>query len=290
MSAGVASLPRRPRRPRLRGRASLGLRFLLLACGAVVVVVPFVYALLAVGKTPAEVLAVPMRWLPQHMLWANFTVPFEKTSFARYFLNSAGVGVAVTLLNLVTCPIAGYAFAKLPFPGRGATFLVVLATLMVPLEVIYVPLYDLIFKLGWNDSYLGLIVPAGTSAFGIFLMRQTAMAIPDELLDAARIDGASEWRIYAQIVMPLLGPSMAVLAIFIFMNNWDSLLWPLLVASDDSLWTLPIGLSAMQDNFGGSFSMLMAAAVEASVPTLVVYFVLQRYFVAGIAMAAGIRG
>lgn len=262
----------------------------LVALGAVLIAVPFLYAVSTTLKPAREVLAIPVQWIPSQFLWGNFLKPFEQGNLGRYFTNSLFVGGMVTALNLITCPLAGYSFAKFHYAGRNTLFLIVLATLLVPVEVIYVPLYDLVFHLGWVNSYMGLIVPAGTSAFGIFLMRQTILAIPDELLDAARIDGASELRIYVRIVLPLLTPSLAVLAVFIFMNNWDSLLWPLLVASRNNYWTVPVGLAAMQANYSSDFAMLMAATFWASIPTLLVYFVLQRYFVAGIALSAGVRG
>lgn len=260
------------------------------ALGAVVIAIPFFYAVSTTLKPAQEVLAIPVQWLPSQFIWGNFLKPFEQGNLGRYFTNSLFVGGMVTVLNLITCPLAGYSFAKFHYAGRNALFLIVLATLLVPVEVIYVPLYDLVFHLGWVNSYIGLILPAGTSAFGIFLMRQTILAIPDELLDAARIDGASELGIYVRIVLPLLAPSLAVLAVFIFMNNWDSLLWPLLVASRNNYWTVPVGLAAMQANYSSDFAMLMAATFWASIPTLLVYFVLQRYFVAGIALSAGVRG
>lgn len=282
------------RRPTWHRYAALGWiwgRYLLVAIGAIAIVAPFAYTVSTVLKAPDEVLSIPMQWIPSHLIWSNLLLPFTHGgAFAQYYVNSLIVGIAVTALNLFTCPLAGYSFCKLRYPGRDFLFLIVLATLMIPLEIIYVPLFDLVFKLGWNNSYLGLIIPAGTSAFGIFLMRQTLQAIPDELLDAARMDGASEWAVFWRVVLPLLRPPLAVLAIFIFMTNWDSLLWPLLVAGSDNLWTLPVGLSAMQDAYSGSFSMLMAAALEASAPTLLVYFLLQRYVVAGISLASGVRG
>jgi ABC-type glycerol-3-phosphate transport system permease component len=167
----------------------------------------------------------------------------------------------------------------------------VLATLMIPLEVIYVPLYALVYDLGWVNSFLGLIVPSGTSAFGIFLMRQSIDAVPDELLDAARIDGAGELRILRSIVVPMVLSPMAALALFIFMANWDSHLWPLLVASDDAHRTLPVGLAAMQANNLGSGGVptMMAAAVLALLPTLILFIALQRRFVEGVTMTAGIK-
>jgi multiple sugar transport system permease protein len=170
-------------------------------------------------------------------------------------------------------------------------FVVVLATLMVPLEVIYVPLYALVYDLGWVNSFAGLIIPAGTSAFGIFLMRQSIDGVPNELIEAARMDGAGVLRSLFNIVVPLVRGPMAALALFIFLMNWDSHLWPLLVAADDEHRTLPVGLAAMQaNNLGASgLPMMMAAAVLALLPTIVLFLSLQRRFVEGVAMSAGMR-
>lgn len=258
--------------------------------GGLVFASVLLYALVSALKAPSEVLAVPVRWIPD-WLWSNFALPFTQTPFARYYLNSVVVGVAVTLLNLATCTLAGYSFSKFRYPGRNTAFVVVLATLMVPLEVIYVPLYALIYDLGWVNSFAGLIVPAGTSAFGIFLMRQAIDAVPDELIEAARLDGAGVVRTLRSIVGPLVRGPMSALALFIFLMNWDSHLWPLLVGSDDDHRTLPVGLAAMQaNNLGASgLPMMMAAAVLALLPTVLLFLSLQRRFVEGITMSAGIR-
>jgi ABC-type glycerol-3-phosphate transport system permease component len=266
-------------------------RWAVLLAGGLVFASVFAYAVLSAVKPADEVLASPMRLWPSEWRWSNFTLPFEQAPFERYYLNSVVVGVSVTLLNVVTCTLAGYSFAKFSYRGRNVLFFIVLATLMIPLEVIYVPLYALVFELGWVNSFLGLIIPSATSAFGIFLMRQSMEAVPDELLDAARIDGAGELRILRSIVAPMMVSPMAALALFIFMANWDSHLWPLLVASDDAHRTLPVGLAAMQANNLGSDGIptMMAAAVLALLPTLVLFLVLQRKFVEGVTMTAGIK-
>ena len=251
----------------------------------------FAYAVVSAIKAPNEVLALPLSWWPDDARWSNFALPFRETPFARYFGNSIVVGVAVTLLNVLTCTLAGYSFSKFRYRGRNAAFVAVLATLMVPLEVIYVPLYALIYDLGWVNSFAALIVPAGTSAFGIFLMRQSIDAVPDELIEAARLDGAGVVRTLVSVVVPQLRGPIAALALFIFMMNWDSHLWPLLVAGDDAHRTLPVGLAAMQANNMGAngLPMMMAAAVLALLPTVLLFLSLQRRFVEGVAMSAGIR-
>jgi len=259
--------------------------------GGLVFAAVFAYAVVSALKGPNEVLALPLSWLPEQWRWSNFTLPFTETPFAQYFGNSVVVGITVTLLNVVTCTLAGYSFSKFRYRGRNTAFVMVLATLMVPLEVIYVPLYALIYDLGWVNSFAALIVPAGTSAFGIFLMRQAIDAVPDELIEAARLDGAGVVRTLVSVVVPQLWGPMAALALFVFMTNWDSHLWPLLVAGDDAHRTLPVGLAAMQaNNMGASgLPMMMAAAVLALLPTVLLFLSLQRKFVEGVAMSAGIR-
>jgi multiple sugar transport system permease protein len=270
-------------------RSRSALRFVVLLTGGLIFGSVFLYAVLSAVKPPEEVLGTKL-W-PSEWRWSNFKLPFEQAPFARYYLNSVVVGVSVTLLNVVTCTLAGYSFAKFDYRGRNVLFFLVLATLMIPLEVIYVPLYALVYKLGWVNSFLGLIIPSGTSAFGIFLMRQSMESVPDELIDAARIDGAGELRILRSVVAPMMVSPMAALALFIFMANWDSHLWPLLVASDDAHRTLPVGLAAMQANNLGSSGIptMMAAAVLALLPTLVLFLALQRKFVEGVTMTAGIK-
>lgn len=272
-------------------RARALTRWTLLLAGGLVFASVFAYAVLSAVKPADEVLASPMRLWPSEWRWSNFTLPFEQAPFERYYLNSVVVGIAVTLLNILTCTLAGYSFSKFHYRGRNVLFFLVLATLMIPLEVIYVPLYALVYDLGWVNSFAGLIIPSATSAFGIFLMRQSIDAVPDELLDAARIDGAGELRILRSVIVPIVVSPMAALALFIFMANWDSHLWPLLVASDDAHRTLPVGLAAMQANNLGSSGIptMMAAAVLALLPTLILFLVLQRRFVEGVTMTAGIK-
>ncbi|WP_163510519.1 carbohydrate ABC transporter permease [Fodinicola acaciae] len=289
----VPAEPVRRRSYRHRPAAIAGrtLVVLLATAGGLVFLSVLAYAVLTALKPAGEVLAVPLSWLPSHFDWGNLALPFTQTPFARYYGNSVFVGVCVTALNVLTCTAAGYSFAKFRYRGRNAAFVIVLATLMVPVEIIYVPLYTLVYQLGWVDSFAGLIVPAGTSAFGIFLMRQAIDGVPDELLEAARLDGAGELRTLVSIVVPVVRGPMAALALFVFMTNWDSHLWPLLVASDDDHRTLPVGLAAMQANNLGSAGvpMMMAAALLALLPTVLLFVTLQKRFVEGVTMSAGIR-
>jgi multiple sugar transport system permease protein len=287
-TVAVIRAHRRTPLPRLAGRVLLRL---VVAAGALVFVSVLVYAVLSALKPAQEITQVPMRWLPTQWQWGNVLRPFTETAFGTYLRNSLVVGASVTLLNVVTCTLAGFGFARYRFLGRDGLFLVVLATLMIPVEIIYVPLYALIYDLGWSNSWAALIVPAGTSAFGIFLMRQAAGNIPEELVEAARLDGAGELRLLRHIGVPLMAGSMAVLAVFIFITNWDSHLWPLLVATDDAHRTLPVGLATMQAGSVGNagLPMILAAAVLAILPTVALFLALQRKFVEGVSATAGLK-
>lgn len=252
--------------------------YLLLALAGLLVILPFLYMLTTSLKLPNEVFAVPFSWVPRHAVWSNYVVGWRQENFTRYFLNSLVIAGAVTVLNLITCSAAGYSFAKFRYPGRDVLFGFVLATLMIPYAAIIVPLFLVVKDLGWIDSYQGLIVPAGTSAFGVFLMRQHMFGVPDELISAARIDGAGELQVFVRIVLPLVRTSLSALAIFIFMWNWDSFLWPLLVVQSDSMRTMPIGLAAFEGSYTTNDAQLMAVAGLAMLPVLVVFLVLQRNF------------
>jgi ABC-type glycerol-3-phosphate transport system permease component len=256
------------------------------AAGAALILLPFAYMLSTSLKSTNEVFTVPVHWIPTHLRWTNYTTALREHPIGHYFLNSLLVGISVTLLNLLTCSLAGYSFAKFSYPGRNLVFGIVLATMMIPLASMIIPLYLVVKQLGWINSYLGLIIPAGTSAFGIFLMRQQMLTIPDDLLDAARLDGASEPRIFAEIVLPLSRTALASLAIFIFMWNWDSFLWPLLVATEDAYRTLPLGIALFESSYGTNYPQLMAVAFLAMLPVLIVFLVLQKNFIESLTMSS----
>ena len=256
---------------------------------AVLILMPFAYMVSTAFKTRGEVFTQPVQWIPKTINLDNFREALAAYPITRYFWNSVIVGVSVTLLNLVTCSLAGYGFAKFPFMGRNVLFGIVLATMMIPLSSMIIPLFLVVKWLGWVDTYWGLIVPAGTSAFGIFLMRQHMASIPDDLLDAARLDGAGEPRIFASIVLPLSRTALSSLAIFIFMWNWDSVLWPLLVATGDRYRTLPLGVALFESSYGTNYPQLMAVALLAMLPVLIVFLVLQRNFVEAMTLS-GVKG
>ncbi len=285
----MATLSAHPSPRRRRTKPGLIILTVILAIGAVVMLLPFIYMLSTSLKSTGEVFAIPLQWLPEVFRWDNYSTALQEHPIAHYFRNSLIVGVAVTALNLLTCSLAGYSFAKFTYRGRDLLFGVVLATMMIPLASMIIPLYLVVRDLGWIDSYWGLIIPAGTSAFGIFLMRQQMLTIPNDLLEAARLDGSSEPRIFFEIVLPLSRTALASLAIFIFMWNWDSFLWPLLVATEDEYRTLPVGVALFESSYGTNYPQLMAVAFLAMIPVLVVFLLLQRQFIQALTMS-GIKG
>jgi multiple sugar transport system permease protein len=260
--------------------------YVLLTAGAVLMLLPFAYMLSTSFKSTGEVFKTPIQWIPSELRWDNYKTPLREHPIGRYFGNSLFVGVCVTVLNLLTCSLAGYSFAKFKYLGRDLLFGIVLATMMVPLASMIIPLFILVKNLGWVDSYLGLIIPAGTSAFGIFLMRQHMVSIPDDLLDAARLDGSSEPRIFFGIVLPMSRTVLSSLAIFIFMWNWDSFFWPLLVTTDETYRTLPLGIALFESSYGTNYPQLMAVAFLAMLPVLIVFLVLQRNFIEALTMSS----
>lgn len=256
-----------------------------LVLGLLIMIVPFVWMILGSFKTTAELRQVPPTWIPEQPTLGNYQDLFDRLDFARFFFNSAVVAVLVTVGNLVFCSMLGYALAKLRFPGRRPLFLLVLATLMVPGLVTFMPLFVLVANMGLVNTHAGLALPFVAQAFGVFLMRQFIMGVPDELLDAARIDGAGEHYIFWRIVLPLTGPALATLAILMFLGSWNNFLWPLVVATTENMYTLPIAIALFSTGqHETNLGLLMAGSAAALVPVLVVFVVLQRFFTQGIAM------
>lgn len=227
---------------------------------------------------------IPPTFIPEQPHWGNYVRIFEVLPFARFFMNSLVVALAVTGLQLVTCSMAAYAFARLRFKGRDTLFLGYLGTLMIPAQVVLIPNFIVLRQLGWIDTYQALILPAAFSAFGTFLLRQYFLTIPRELEDAAVVDGANHWQIYLRVIMPLSGPALSALAIFAFLSNWNSFLYPLIVTTRVNMSTLTVGLNTLQGQYNTAWTLLMAGSVIALVPILLVFIFAQRYFIAGITM------
>lgn len=293
----MSAVPGVLRRPRAAARTSREVTgraprwlIVLLVLGLLLMIGPFVWMLLGSLKTQRELIAVPPTILPEAPTLDNFSNLLRRLDFARFFFNSAFVAVVVTLCNLLFCSMAGYALAKLRFFGRRPVFGLVLATLMVPSSVTLVPLFVLMAKLGLVNSYASVILPFAAGAFGVFLMRQFMHAIPDDLLDAARIDGASEWRIFRSIVLPLLKPALATLGIFQFLATWNNFLWPLVALTDERMYTLPVALAtfAVGQN-KADYGLLMAGSVVLVAPIIVIFLALQRHFTQSVA-TTGLKG
>jgi len=256
---------------------------------AIIVLFPMVWIVFTAFKSLPETYVWPPTWLPAHWRFDNFVKLFTVVPFMRYFLNSVLVSVPYCIFNLLFCSMAGYVFAKFQFPGKNILFIVVLATIMIPFQVTMIPAFRILVYLGWNNTFAGLIVPGMVGAFGIFLMRQFMMSIPTELIEAARVDGASELRIYAQIIVPSSKSAFAALAIFTFLDSWNSFLWPLIVVDSTELRTLPLGLAVLNTQYVSQWPLIMAATILTSIPVIIVYIIFQRQFIRGI-LLTGIKG
>jgi multiple sugar transport system permease protein len=281
-----AGAPRRRGGDELRSRDHVARIVLhtVLGAGLVVMLGPFIWMALSSFKTEGEIRADPPTFLPDNPTLDNYDVLFTRLDFPLYFTNSVVVAVVTTLGNLLFCSAAGYALAKLRFPGKRVLFLIVLGTIMVPSVVTMVPLFVLSSNLGLVNSLAGLILPFLAQAFGVFLMRQFITSIPDDLLEAARIDGASELRIYWQIVLPLCRPALATLGILTFLASWNNFLWPLVAATTEDKYTLPVALALYSIGQNQTrYDLLLAGSVVIVLPVLIVFFLLQRHFVRGIA-------
>ena len=259
--------------------------YVLLIMGFVAVVTPFVWMILGSFKSEGELLRVPPTWWPQTPTLDNYRNLFSKESFLRYFANSAFVALVVTIGNLIFCSMVGYALAKLRFRAKKVVFGLVMGTLLIPGMVTFVPLFVLVANLGLVDSYPGLILPFLVTPFGVFLMRQFIVGLPDELLDAGRVDGASELRIFRQIILPLCGPGLATLGILTFLGSWNNFLWPLVVAQTQDHYTLPVALALFStgQNVTPNYGILLAGATVVVLPIVIVFLILQRRFIEGIA-------
>ena len=261
----------------------------LLALAAAVTVIPVIWTVLSSLKSNETIFAVPMRWLPDSLHWNNYIDAFEVAPFARYFLNSTIIAASVTATTIFFGAMAGYGFSKFSFPGRDLVFGLILSTFMIPFPVIMIPLFVLVRNFGWVDTYWGLIIPGALTGFAVFMMRQFIQAIPGELLDAARIDGAGEMRIFLTLVLPLARPALATLGILTFLESWNNLLWPLIVIQSDEMETIPLGLTKFSTLYSSNYAQMLAMSVIASLPVLVVFIIGRRQIINSL-MLSGIKG
>ena len=269
----------------MRERTSRIVLTAVLVVGALIMFFPFLWTL-TTSLSPGAGLDATPQLIPDDPSFAAYKELFEGTPFARVIANS--LGVATTLLQLTTSAMAAYAFSRLPFPGRGFVFALYLATMMIPIQVLIVPLFVQMRDLGLVDTYLGVLLPGVASAFGVFLLRQAMNSVPRELDEAATIDGAGHFRIFARVVLPLVGPALATLAVFSFMSSWNSFLWPLIILRSESLQTLPLALAGLQGQYTTQWDVMMAGSVVSILPMLAIYLFAQKYVIQGVA-SSGIK-
>jgi multiple sugar transport system permease protein len=258
----------------------------LLLGGAAVAVFPLLWMLSVSFMPPGQASSLPPPLLPTHATFDNYRELFSHAGMGGYLINSLIVSTLITLLSLVFNLMAGYAFAKLRFVGRERLFQGLIGALVIPVQVAMLPLFLLLKTMGLVNSYAGVIMPAMATVFGIFLVRQFARGIPDELLEAARIDGAGELHIFARIVLPLLKPIMVTLAIFTFLAAWNDFMWPLIVLTDQDHYTLPIGLASLAREHAQDTELMMAGSVITVLPVLVLFLALQRYYLEGLLLGS----
>jgi multiple sugar transport system permease protein len=251
---------------------------------AALTILPLVWMVLASLMPSGEANTEPPPFFPSHITFEHYRELFVRLNIGRVLFNSALLAVTVTVLSVLLNAMAGYAFAKLRFPGRGRIFGFLLGALVLPSQVAILPLFLLMRQLGLVSSYWGVILPGMATIFGIFLVRQYALSIPDELLDAARIDGASEVRIFAEIILPLCRPILVTLAIFTFLGTWNDFFWPLVVLTDDAKYTLPVALANLFGEHVQDTELMMAGSVLTVMPVLLLFLFLQRHYVQGLLM------
>ncbi|HWP68196.1 MAG TPA: carbohydrate ABC transporter permease [Rectinemataceae bacterium] len=253
--------------------------------GALIMILPFVWMLSTSFKPPSEVLSWPPKFIPKTWTIVNYATVFKTAPFVRFFINSVLLSTFSTLSVLLTSTLAGYVFGKFDFPFKNILFMLILATAMVPFETYMIPLYLRMVQFGWVNKFLGLVAPYLVMSYGIFFMRQNVhTTIPDELIDAARIDGLSEFGIYWKVVLPLLSGSANALAIFSFMQSWAAFIWPLIITSSRNLWTMELGLGMFQYRFSVDLGPINAGSVLSILPVMIVFMTLRKHIVKGITL------
>ena len=258
---------------------------LVLIIGAIFMVVPFVWMLLTSLMTTAQAFAVPPSFIPNPFMWSNYPQSFNALPFNLAYMNSAIVAVSVTVVQLITCAMAAYAFARIQFPGREIIFFVFLATMMIPFQLTIIPIFLTMKQIGLLDTLLSLILPPALfSAFGVFLLRQFILGLPLELEEAAIVDGANRWTIFWKVILPLLRAPLAALGIFTLIGQWNDFFRPLIMLNTPSNFTVPLMLSQFRGQYATEWTLVMAGSVIAVLPLLIVYVIAQRHIIRGIAM------
>ena len=263
------------------------LAWLLLFGGGLLMVTPLAFMFATSLKDSSEI--YDLAFFPAHPTLANYVTVLSDGRFLRWFANSFGIATAVTLSNVFFDSLVGYTLAKFQFRGRYLVFIAILSTLMIPTEMLVIPWYVMAKNFGWLDSYWGIMFPGMMTAFGAFLMKQFFETVPNDFLEAARIDGLNEFAIFWRIALPLVTPALSALAIFTFLSNWTAFIWPLIVTTSKELYTLPVGLTSFAVESQVQWELIMTGAALATLPTLTVFLLLQRYIVRGVVLA-GLKG
>jgi multiple sugar transport system permease protein len=280
----------RRRRKSIGARILTGIAHAILLFGGIIMVLPMIWMLLTSFKPGPEIAIWPPVWLPQAPTLENYSGVFQTAPFGRFFANSVGMSLVATLSVVVTSLVAGTVFAKYRFPLRATLFGLIIATAIVPFESYMIPLYLQLNAIGWINTYQGIVLPTLFMSFGIFLMRQhVSSAIPTDYLEAARIDGASEWWILLRIIAPLSTSAFSAIGIFAFIQAWAAFIWPLLIANDQLLFNMEVGLTAFQFKFSTDYGKLMAGSVISTLPMLIVFLLLRRRIIESVALT-GIKG
>jgi alpha-1,4-digalacturonate transport system permease protein len=257
--------------------------WLVLVVGALVVAFPLYWMFATAVRPKKEIFSGGFDLVPSTLVWSNFSDAWNKLPWDQFYINSIAIAAIAVPITVFINLLAGYTFAKYKFPGRDILFLLMISTLMIPIQVIMVPEFLIVAKLGWVNTWWGVLVPRAAEAFGLFMVRQFMVSIPDELIEAARLDGAGEFTIFRRVVLPLSWPVIAVLSIFTFMWRWNDFAWPLVVLQEQSAYTVPLGLSLMQGQYFTDWTGLMSMSLLSIIPMMLVFVFFQRYFIQGIA-------
>lgn len=257
---------------------------LLLIVGSLIMLLPFFWMLSTSFKQSSELFTYPPTWIPETLEFSNYQDAMTSMPFDRFYFNSLFVASAVTIIQILTSSLAAFAFARLQFRGRDTIFLLYIAALMIPFPVLLIPNFIIVNRLDWLDTYWALIIPPAFSAFSTFLLRQHFKTLPMDLDEAARIDGATSLRIWWSVILPMSKTAIAAISILIFLNSWNDFLWPLVVTNSDEMQTVPVGLNSFQGQYSVKWNLLMAAAVVAMMPVIIVYALAQKWFIRGITM------
>ena len=272
---------------RTKGNWGQFVRWLILFLGGIAMVMPIVYMLSTSMKWPHEIYDVTL--IPNEPHFENYAYVLEDGRFYGWFLNSLIIAIITTVSAVLFDSLIGYTLCKFRFPGRYIVFIAILSTLMIPTEMLVIPWYLMSQQFGWLDTYWGIMFPGLMTAFGTFLMKQFFETVPDDFIEAARIDGLNELQIWWTVAMPLVKPALAALAIFVFLGNWTAFIWPLIVTNSWEMYTLPVGLSTFADEADVQWELVMPGAAISTIPTLIVFLIFQRFIIRGVVMA-GLKG